>query len=105
MIELYGRQYLDLEQPALTQRELSQANGFYKIESLGICLYDLSRTERAFIRKNGNGPVSLTRTEGKRNYKFSTSEKDGAWLGEPSSFTATVQGAKDLAKKVFSPAA
>jgi hypothetical protein len=103
MIDLYGKKY------AKNEKEFSEtlfqadgtANGFYKVMKAGIYFSDMQGNERAFIRADGLGPVTTHKHEGKRRYMFSTSTRDEQWLGVPDSYSATIDGAKELARQVF----
>lgn len=104
MIELYGKKY------AKNEREFTStlfepggtANGFYRKARNGIFLSDMQGQERAFIRKDGLGPVSVTRNHnGRPVYMFCTSTTDKDWLGVPDSYTAQVDGAESLAGEMF----
>lgn len=103
MIILYGKKY------AKTEKEFTEtlfqadgtANGFYKVLKAGIYLSDMQGNERAFVRHDGLGPVTVAKHDGKRRYMFSTSTRDEKWLGVPDSYTATVNGAKELARQVY----
>lgn len=104
MIELYGKRY------ARTAREFTDslfnpagtANGFYKVTRAGIYLSDMQGKERAFIRRDGLGPVTVARHDGKRRYMFSTSSLDESWLNMPDSYATARNGAESLARSVFS---
>jgi hypothetical protein len=100
-IQLYGKTYVKLP-PKDDLKQLPQgANGFFKKEQGGIAFHHPDRSPRAFIRKDGLGPVSLAHNDGKRYYMHSHTTPDGDWLGVPDSYTALVEGAKDLAKEIF----
>ena len=109
MIELYGQKY------AKTESEFNDtlfaggktANGFYKVTKAGIYLSDMQGNERAFIRKDGLGPVSVSRPkclDGKRFYSFAASTLDESWLCVPDSYMAKCEGSKALAESVFQTA-
>jgi hypothetical protein len=103
MLILYGKKY------AKSGKEFADtlfqsngtANGFYRVLKAGIYFSDMQGNERAFIRRDGLGPVTVHRHEGKRRYMFSTSTRDEQWLGVPESYTATIEGAKELARHVY----
>lgn len=102
-ITLYGRTYCkDL---AATVETLftgpRTANGTFKIERAGIVFSDMQGQARAFIRHDGLGPVSIGHHDGKRFYMHSTSTRDETWLGVPDSYSATVNGARDLARFTY----
>lgn len=103
MIELYGKRY------AKNSREFTDslfnpagtANGFYMVTSAGIYLSDMQGKERAFIRRDGYGPVTVANHEGNRRYMFAASSLDESWLGVPDSYMAKVKGAEALAAQFF----
>lgn len=103
MLELYGKQY------ARNDREFTDslfnpngtANGFYKVTAAGIYFSDMQGNERAFIRRDGLGPVTVTRANGLRFYMFSACETERQWLGIPESYAAACNGAESLARSVF----
>ena len=104
MMNLYGKAY------AGNQSEFigtlfdpnGTANGFYKVAKTGVYLLDMQDNERAFIRRDGVGPVTVTRTPcGKRRFMFSTTGSDRAWLGVPESYMAEIDGAKALANCAY----
>lgn len=104
MITLYGKKYAanDAEFTSTLFDTGGTANGYYKVRKNGIYLFDMQGNERAFIRKDGLGPVSVTRNHnGKRFYGFSTSTLDERWLGVPDSYSALVKGAEELAGRIY----
>ena len=103
MLTLYGKKYAKNKAEfceTLFQRD-GTANGFYKVTCSGIIFSDMQGRERVFIRKDGLGPVSVTNDNGKRRYMFSTATSDESWLGLPESYSAKVDGARDIARQVF----
>jgi len=102
-ITLYGQTYC--KNLAATVETLftgpKTANGTFKIERAGIVFSDMQGNARAFIRQDGLGPVSIGHHDGKRFYMHSTSTQDETWLGVPDSYSATVNGARDLARLAF----
>ena len=103
MIKLYGRTYAASNSEAVASlfNAGGTVNGFYRNTKAGIYLSDLQGKERAFIRKDGLGPVSVHMVEGRRRYMFSTASTDEAWLGVSESYAATRDGAQALARSVF----
>lgn len=103
MIILYGKTYAanDKEAVASLFNAGGTVNGFYRKAKAGLYLSDLQGNERAFIRKDGLGPVSVFKHEGRRRYMHSTSNRDEAWLGVPESYMATCDGAQELARRLF----
>jgi hypothetical protein len=104
MITLYGRTYAKTDAEAVGSlfNAGGTVNGMYRKERAGVYLLDLQGKERAFIRKDGLGPVSVGRTDdGKRFYMHSTASTDDRWLGTPESYSATIDGAKQLARELF----
>jgi hypothetical protein len=103
MLTLYGKKYAKNEKEftgTLFEKD-GTANGFYRVLKAGIYLSDMQGNERAFIRKDGLGPVTVFRHDGKRRYMFSTSTRDEQWLGVPKSYMATREGAQGLARSVY----
>jgi hypothetical protein len=81
------------------------ARGTFTKSHGGIVLHDSHGLPRAYIRADGVGPVTCHRTnEGVLRFMFSTTERDAAFIGEPASYSATVEGAKHCARQVFTPA-
>jgi hypothetical protein len=106
MIALYGRTYAASEKEAVASlfNAGGTVNGFYRKAAAGVYLLDLQGNERAFIRKDGLGPVSVGKHEGKRFYMHSTSSLDDRWLGTPESYSATRDGATQLAASIYARA-
>ncbi|MCA3186962.1 MAG: hypothetical protein INH13_25755 [Cupriavidus sp.] len=77
------------------------ASGFYKVTRAGIVLMDQHREERAFIRRDGLGPVSLGKANGRRVYMLALSTIEGKWLGAPDSYSARKEEAQRIAKALF----
>jgi hypothetical protein len=103
MITLYGRTYAPNKAAVLDSLFKGPAThcGTYRATRAGVILSDLQGQERVFIRKDGLGPVTTFRHEGKRRYMHSTTSKDDAWLGTPESYTATREGAQAVARALF----
>jgi hypothetical protein len=99
MITLYGKKYAKNDREAIDSLFApgGTVNGFYKRTSGGIVLLDLQRNERGFVRKDGLGPVSVTRVHGRRYYMQAASSKDATWLGIPEKYSEAVAGAKAAA--------
>lgn len=105
MINLYGKKYAanDSEFVGTLFDPTGTANGFYKKERAGIVLSDHQGKERVFIRRDGFGPVTIrTHSDGCRYYRHATSTADENWLGTPESYRAEIDGAKKLAREIFS---
>lgn len=103
MLTLYGKKYARNEKEfteTLFQSD-GTANGFYKATKAGIYLSDMQGNERAFVRHDGLGPVSVSRHDGRRRYSFAASTIDEKWLGVPDSYMAACDGAKALAKAAY----
>ena len=105
-ITLYGNRYA--RTPSLlaaTVFDRKTANGTYKATAQGIYLADMTGEERAFIRQDGLGPVSVSMVEHKgkmrRIYMQSTATRDEAWLGLPESYSARREGAANLAQSFY----
>lgn len=103
MIHVYGKAYArnQAEVVASLFNQGGTVNGTYRKTAAGIYLSDLTGETRAFIRKDGLGPVSTFTHEGKRRFCHSTTSRDDAWLGVPESYTATIEGAKAVALSMF----
>lgn len=103
MLELYGKLYAPHGAPYVDYvRE--GLNGTFQKEPGGLVLIDLDGKERAFIRRDGLGPVSLAiLSDGSRYYMHATSTKDELWLNTPKSYTAECAGAKEAARAHYSP--
>ena len=105
MIELYGKKYAKNEREFTSTlfEPCGTANGFYRKARNGVFLSDMQGQERAFIRKDGLGPVSVTRRkeDNRRVYMFCASTTDKRWLGVPDSYIAHVDGAEALAREVY----
>ena len=106
-VSLYGKTYARNTRGVVASLFASggTANGTFRATKAGVYLSDLQGDERAFVRKDGLGPVTVTRTEsGKRYYMFSTCRPESIWLGEPESYMARVEGARELARSIFAKA-
>jgi hypothetical protein len=102
MIELYGKLYAP--QGANDLDRSVTINGTYRKEGRWVLLIDTAGKERAAIQKDGFGPVSVgTASEGRRFYMNSTSTIEEEWLGTPDSFFAEIEGAKELARQLYTP--
>lgn len=104
MITLYGRTYAKTDAQAVASlfQPGGTVNGFYRKAPAGVYLLDLQGVERAFIRKDGLGPVSTWRDDtGRRRYAHSTHSLDDRWLGTPESYSATCEGARQLAASIY----
>ena len=103
MLTLYGKKYAKSEKEfigTLFEKD-GTANGFYRVLMAGIYLSDMQGNERAFIRKDGLGPVTVFRHEGKRRYMFSISTLDEKWLGVPDSYMQAREDAQGVARSIF----
>lgn len=103
MLSLYGKTYAKNERQAVASLfdAAGTVNGFYKVTRAGVYLSDLQGKERAFIRKDGLGPVAVFMFEGRRHYMHSHATADEAWLGIPASYSAACDGARALARAAF----
>ena len=100
-ITLYGKTYTSLPKGAEDAPLQEGSNGFYRKEATGIVCFNAEKEPRAYIRKDGLGPVSLAHPDGVRHYMYSTSSLDEKWLCVPESYMQTVEGARDIAKQLF----
>jgi hypothetical protein len=103
-IHLYGKTYAPNARHAVETlfQAGGTANGLYKVTSSGIRFYGLNGELRAFVRKDGLGPVSATmRDDGRAWYMFGLADRDAAWMAAPESYMATCNGARDLAASLF----
>ncbi len=106
-ISLYGKTYARNARGVVSSLFApgGTANGTFKATRSGVYFFDLQGKERAFIRKDGLGPVSVTRLDsGKRYYLYSHTEREKAWLGIPDSYTQAREGAQALSRSVFTGA-
>lgn len=105
MISLYGKKYAKNDSEFIESLFINDgkgtANGYYKKTAKGIFLLDMQGNRRAFIRRDGLGPVTVTKNNGKNFYMFSCTSKDQGWLGVPDSYIEEVDGAEQLAKSMF----
>ena len=103
MISLYGKTYAANDSQAIESlfNRGGTVNGFYKKTRSGVLFSDMQGRERVFIRKDGLGPISVHRYDGKLRYMFSTATSDESWLGLPDSYIAKCEGARDLARQMF----
>jgi hypothetical protein len=103
MITLYGKKYAKNEKEfteTLFQKD-GTANGFYKKSNGGLVLIDIHGIERAFIRRDGLGPVTVTRHGPSLRFQNAASLPDEEWLGAPQSYSEKTNGAKALAQEIF----
>lgn len=106
-ISLYGKTYARNSRVVVASlfTKGGTVNGTFRTTKGGIYLSDLQGKERAFVRKDGCGPLTVTRTDsGKRFYMFALCLPERQWLGEPESYMASVEGARDLARSIFANA-
>jgi hypothetical protein len=104
-IQLYGKKYAPNDREAVNSlfKPGGTVNGLYKVTRRGVRFYALNGELRAFIRKDGLGPVSATRLDdGRTWYSFALSRDAAAWMQEPASYTERCDGARALAASVFS---
>lgn len=103
ILTLYGRTYAPSRAAVVESLFQGPAthSGTYRLTRSGVILSDLTGQERVFIRKDGLGPVTTFRHDGRRRYMFSTTSRDDAWLGTPESYSATIDGAKAFARALF----
>lgn len=103
MITLYGRTYAPNARAVVESLFKGPAThcGTYRKAANGVYLSDLQGNERVFIRKDGLGPVTTFRHDGKRRYMHSTTSQDDAWLGTPESYSATREGAQAVARALY----
>jgi hypothetical protein len=104
MLKLYGKKYAATESQAvdsLFERD-GTVNGFYKLASGGIVLSDLQGRDVAFIRRDGLGPVTVSRdTEGRLRFMHGLDSLSAAWLGLPEKYGDASDGAKAAAQAAF----
>jgi len=104
MITLYGKKYTRSAADAVKTLFESDgtANGIYRVAKNGVYLSDLTGQERVFIRKDGFGPVSVSRTEnGKRFYLQALASNDEKWVNRPKSYAVMCGEVKSLALSLF----
>lgn len=103
MITLYGKQYAknDREFTGSLFTGGATCNGYYKATARGLYIYDHQHTPVAFIRRDGMGPVSVSKHNGRWRYMFALSSNDAAFIGVPHSYIEQCDGAKDCAESVF----
>jgi hypothetical protein len=106
-ITFYGRRYARTTSLLIaTIFDHATANGTYKATAKGIYFADITGKERAFVRRDGLGPVSVSLVDIKgkprRVYMQSTATKDDAWLGAPESHGARREAAINLAHSTYS---
>ena len=105
MLNLYGKRYAKNDQEVigtLFDAEPNTANGTFRVTGAGIYFSDLQGNERAFIRRDGLGPVSVHRHQGKMRYMSTTTLLEAEWLGVPPRYMDRIEGANTLAREVFS---
>ena len=106
MLTFHGKKYAKKSRDvvdSLFERDGATVNGTYRQTSTGIVLCDLQGDERAFVRRDGLGPVTVHRFEGRLRYMFGLSSRDSGWLGEPESYTECCEAAQNLAREFFPP--
>jgi hypothetical protein len=94
MLELYGKLYAPINAPYLDN--CPTIHGVYRKRASGVYLCSRDGTKRAFIQRDGVGPVSVANHPEGTRHMHSTSEADAAWLGAPSSYAAEREGARAL---------
>lgn len=99
MITLYGKQYAkDLKESV----KLEGCNGVYKVRKNGVYFYTMQDELRAFIRSDGLGPVTATRTgKGGIRYMHSTCTSEEKWMGVPDSYMAQCNEAEQLVRQLY----
>ena len=103
MITLYGKKYAASDREATeTLFDDQTANGTYKVTPRGIFLTSLNARHRAFIRRDGFGPVTVSKHNGRDWFMFGMASIDEQAFGVPDSFIETCDGAEALAREVFS---
>ena len=105
MITLYGKKYAANDREAtgtLFDGDGQTANGTYKVTPRGIFLTSLNARHRAFIRRDGFGPVTVSKHNGRDWFMFGMASIDEEAFGVPDSFIEECDGAKALAREVFS---
>jgi len=101
MIMLYGKSYAANDDELAHEAFGAKFNGTYRHTPQGIYLSDRDGCERAFIRHDGLGPVTVTTLScGDRYYMHAITTIDGDWLGVPTSYMEEVKGARNLAKRM-----
>ena len=103
-IKLYGRSYARTERAAVASlfQQGGTVSGFYRATAQGVYLSDLQGQERLFIRRDGLGPVSVSRDDhGRRRYMFAASTADEKTFGIPDSYGAQCDGARALARALY----
>jgi hypothetical protein len=104
MIALFGKTYAKNEAEFVDSLFTpgATANGFYRVTRGGVYFSDMQGKERAFIRADGLGPVSVSkRADGKRWYMQSLSSLDDAFLGrDMSQYANQTTEARELAQSL-----
>ena len=103
-INLYGHTYAHSDRAMIDPlyHGPDSARGTFTKSHGGIVLHDSHGLPRAYIRADGVGPVTCHRTnEGVLRFMFSTTDADDKFLNTPASYSATVEGARELARHVF----
>jgi len=85
MLELYGKTYAknddQMVDSLFSPANGRTCNGYYKKAADGLRLYDMQGKARAFIRKDGLGPVTISETDKGLRYSFGLCSLDAEWLG------------------------
>jgi len=104
MLRLYGKKYAATESQAidsLFERD-GTVNGLYRLASGGIVLSDLQGRDVAFIRRDGLGPVTVSRDpRGRLRFMHGLDSLSAAWLGLPEKYGDSRDGAKAAAQAAF----
>jgi len=106
VITLYGKYYARTEQEMRESlfRAGGTCTGYYKITRLGVYLYDHQHRPMAFIRRDGFGPVSVTKIRGRYWYSYGLCDPDAAFMGVPDSLLAKNDEARRVAGECFGSA-
>lgn len=106
-LTLYGKRYARNSRGVVASLFQSggTANGTFRTTKAGIYFHDMQGQERAFLRRDGVGPVTVSRLDdGRRWYVLAgLCERERQWMNEPESYSARVEGARALAREVFQP--
>jgi hypothetical protein len=77
------------------------AHGTYRVLKSGIFLHDAKGNARAFIRKDGLGPVTTYTRNNRRYFMHCLSSRDSDWLNVPDSYYETSNAAESVARRFF----